>query len=360
MEMKDNNQEISKVARRLMRFFRERERVGSQQEKDELWSAIELKVRLRKNTQRLKYIISIAASAAVILGACWILRNQLFIPQDSILNVAQSDMTESEDVVLIMSDNKQVNIKSDSIVTYSKNGQILLQEEILEADKEKKEDDKIEYNQIIVPRGKRIQLILSDASRLWINSGSKVIYPRSFTGKKREIFVDGEVYLEVEKNKEMPFIVKTNNFDVQVLGTSFDICTYKGVESSVVLVRGAVNVKDNKGKKSELKPNEKIVINENGLGEKKIVDVNEYVGWINNLLVLKSQPLGEVFAKLHLYYDVKFEIDESVRNMALSGKLDLKDKIEDVVKSISKTAPITYTISNGKIIIEKKNDTMIK
>jgi len=357
--MKDNNRDTSKVARRLINFFRERERVGTQQEKDELWSAIERKVKSDKKARRLRYVISVAASAAVILGACWILRDRLFYPQDSILNVAQSDMTESEDVVLIMSDNKQVNIKSDSIVTYSKNGQILLQEEILDANGDKKED-KIEYNQIIVPRGKRIQLVLSDASRLWINSGSKVVYPRSFSGKKREIFVDGEVYLEVEKNKEMPFIVKTNNFDVQVLGTSFDICTYKGVESSVVLVNGIVNVKDNKGKKSELKPNEKIVINENGLGEKKIVDVSEYVGWINNLLVLKSQPLGEVFEKLYLYYDIKFEIDASVRNMPLSGKLDLKDQIEDVVKSISKTAPITYTISNGKIIIGKKNDTMIQ
>ncbi|MDR3059094.1 MAG: FecR family protein [Prevotella sp.] len=353
--MKEEKTNIDKVARRLINFFREKERIASQQEKDDLWHEIEHKVKVDKKSRRLRFIITAAASAAVIFSIIWIGKDKLFVPQvDHIKNIANSISTETEDILLVLSDDEQINIKSDSIVTYSKSGTISLQSETYETNTEKQKADEIEYNQIIVPKGKRIQVILSDESKLWVNSGTKVVYPRNFTEKKREIFVDGEVYLEVKHNKKVPFIVKTNQFDVQVLGTSFNICTYKSMESSVVLVNGLVDVKDYKGKKSELKPSQRIVIDENGLGEKKTVDTYEYTGWINNLLVLKSQPLNEVFEKLHLYYDINFDLEESVKNMPLSGKLDLKDNIEDIIKSISKTAPITYYKDNNKIVIKEK------
>lgn len=73
------------------------------------------------------------------------------------------------------------------------------------------EDDiKEEYNQIIVPKGKRSQIVLADNSKIWINSGSKVIYPRAFEGKYREIYVEGEVYLNVTHDTSKPFIVNTS------------------------------------------------------------------------------------------------------------------------------------------------------
>lgn len=90
------------------------------------------------------------------------------------------------------------------------------------------EDDiKEEYNQIIVPKGKRSQIVLADNSKIWINSGSKVIYPRAFEGKYREIYVEGEVYLNVTHDTSKPFIVNTSGFEVRVLGTSFNISAYK-------------------------------------------------------------------------------------------------------------------------------------
>ena len=99
-------------------------------------------------------------------------------------------------------------------VTYSATGQVQVNSNKLTED-----DGKEAYNQIIVPKGKRSQIVLADNSKIWINSGSKVIYPRTFEGKYREIYVEGEVYLKVAHDTSKPFIVNTSGFEVSVLGT---------------------------------------------------------------------------------------------------------------------------------------------
>ena len=105
-----------------------------------------------------------------------------------------------------------------------------------------------EFNQLIVPNGKRSTLILEDGTKLWVNAGSRIVYPVTFADKKREIYVNGEVFLEVTPDKKRPFIVKTKEMDVQVLGTSFNVMAYETDESSsVVLVTGAVQVNPSDG-----------------------------------------------------------------------------------------------------------------
>ncbi len=88
-------------------------------------------------------------------------------------------------------------------------------------------DEEHSFNQLIVPNGKRSTLALEDGTKMWINAGSRVIYPNKFKKNKREIYVDGEVYMEVARDEERPFVVKTNMLDVQVLGTSFNVMAYK-------------------------------------------------------------------------------------------------------------------------------------
>ena len=113
-----------------------------------------------------------------------------------------------------------------------------------------------EFNQLIVPNGKRSTLILEDGTKLWVNAGSRIVYPVTFADKKREIYVNGEVFLEVTPDKKRPFIVKTKEIDVQVLGTSFNVMAYETDESSsVVLVTGAVQVDTKDDEDFRLEPN---------------------------------------------------------------------------------------------------------
>ena len=134
-----------------------------------------------------------------------------------------------------------------------------------------------EFNQLIVPNGKRSTLILEDGTKLWVNAGSRIVYPVTFADKKREIYVNGEVFLEVTPDKKRPFIVKTKEIDVQVLGTSFNVMAYETDESSsVVLVTGAVQVDTKDDEDFRLEPNRMFSYNQ-GECDIKEVNVNDYI-----------------------------------------------------------------------------------
>lgn len=347
-------QNIQRVTRQLIRLFRNKEKAENTQNIDELWADVRRRVDREKAIKRRKYIISIAASAAVFLGIfLFINRNNSTgydTPSIKEAVFAFNDIADQENIILITGE-KQVTLDSGSIISYTENGQISTKSETINPKSSGTKE--VEYNKLIVPRGKKIQLILPDASKLWVNSGSQVVFPRTFTKKTRDIFVDGEVYLEVAHNENAPFIVSTNKFDVQVLGTSFNICTYKEFVSSVVLVDGHVKVKDFNGKSTELEPNQLITINANGFETKKQVNASEYISWINDMLILHAEPIEDVLNKLSIYYGVSFELKEPARNLLISGKLDLKNNINDIMRVISKAIPITYIREDGKLIVDK-------
>ena len=96
----------------------------------------------------------------------------------------------------------------------------------------------------MVPAGQRVELVLEDGTRVWLNSKSKLTYPTSFGKKEREVILDGEGYFEVTKNEKAPFIVKTHKYDIKVLGTTFNISAYQNKLSAfeTSLLEGAVEV----------------------------------------------------------------------------------------------------------------------
>ena len=195
-------------------------------------------------------------------------------------------------------------------VTYSATGQVQVNSNKLTED-----DGKEAYNQIIVPKGKRSQIVLADNSKIWINSGSKVIYPRTFEGKYREIYVEGEVYLKVAHDTSKPFIVNTSGFEVSVLGTSFNISAYKNQEkATVVLVEGSVNVKDQQNRHIKMVPNEKVELNQAGITGKAKVDARDYISWIDGTWTLQGESLKQVLQRLQDYYGQNIRCDTLVEN----------------------------------------------
>lgn len=198
-------------------------------------------------------------------------------------------------------------------------------------------------------------MTLSDGTHLWVNSGTRVIYPTHFEKEHREIYVEGEVFLDVYRNEKAPFIVRTKDFQVQVLGTSFNVSAYSLEKtSSVVLVKGSVNIKNHNRQQVKLTPGQLVNIHSNQLDAPQNVDVEPYICWIKNILMYTDDPLDKVFRKLNLYYGKEFVLDPEVESMQVSGKLDLKDKLEDVLHTISYSAPIEYKEVGDKIYVRKK------
>lgn len=206
-------------------------------------------------------------------------------------------------------------------------------------------------NQIIVPKGKRANIIFSDGTQIYVNADTRVIYPAVFAKDKREILVTGEAYLDVTPDSSRPFIVKTNAFNVKVLGTQFNVCVYGDEpKASVVLVEGRVEVENDKHVKEVLAPNQMIELGNKGVSIKE-VDVFEYICWKDNLMQVNDRKVGDVLNKLARYYGV---FDKEIAEIPLSGKLDLRGSLEDVVEIICQSLFLRQeTDKENNIIILK-------
>ena len=217
--------------------------------------------------------------------------------------------------------------------------------------------------QVIIPYGKRSSILLSDGTKVYLNAGSRLVFPQKFSGKNRKVYLKGEAYFDVFKNKEIPFIVSTDNINVTVHGTQFNLRDNNlENESEVVLVEGAVSLKDNSmmnflGKETNLIPNQKAVYNKenNKTSVESNVDVNYYISWKEGFLEFNRESILSVFKRLSHFYNVSFVTESSVElNRKISGKLDLKESLEDVMKVIADAAPITFRIEQDKIVINSK------
>lgn len=214
-----------------------------------------------------------------------------------------------------------------------------------------KEREIVYQQQLITQKGSRSQVVLSDGSKVWLNAGSKLDYPRQFNGKTRDVQLQGEAYFEVMKDSEKPFYVHTHAFDIKVLGTGFNVRAYPDEDSAVTsLVHGSVEVIVGKKEKRTLllQPNEKITLPMNAdidevakeINSKPVPDllmvkekmatvadtVQSETAWINNKLAFKKMPLEKVVLLLEKWFDadIRFK-NEDKKTLNFSGVYDKED-----------------------------------
>ena len=211
----------------------------------------------------------------------------------------------------------------------------------------------------IVPFGKQSKIILSDQTEVWLNAGSRLIYPTVFRGGKRKVQLQGEAYFKVSKDKSNPFIVETANSKIKVLGTSFNVKAYPGEKvEETVLVEGAVllNVGDQIfGKEVQLKPEQRIVLSGTDYSYSvSKVDVRDYTSWIDGLFVFNEEPLPSVLMRISRFYKLEIKWESDVETREISGKLDLKDDYQRVLSALALISDGTYVERNKTIYFKLK------
>ena len=202
------------------------------------------------------------------------------------------------------------------------------------------------WTRLTVPEGEHVDMTLSDGTRLYVNSGSEVEIPSVFDPEKRKIRMTGEVYLEVAKDAERPFFVETEDFDVRVYGTSFNVSAYPedGV-SSVVLVEGSVAVSAGDMTRF-IEPGQKMEIS-GGRMDVSDVDVMEYVGWKDRIIITGGQTLDQIMQKLARYYGADISVSDEVAGMMMNGKLDLQEDLSSVLDNLCILLPLEYERCKG-------------
>ena len=288
------------------------------------------------------YAASIVALLFICLGAYYLL-SESKLPETELTADIIDSLSKSGQVQVLLDGKQAVGLdKNNAEIRVNEDGTVIVDNKLVAASR----GEKISMNQIVVPYGKRSKIILPDGSSLWINSGSCISYGSDFT-TNRKLNVQGEVYLDVQKDSIHPFVVRTNHLEVRVLGTAFNVTDYaKDSETSVVLVRGSVDVKvDNKDKK-RLVPNQRLSA---GNGEISVneVDVYSYICWKDDIMNFDGQKLSSILKSLSRYY--KIEIIGNLGDEKCFGSLDLNSTLDEVLESISITTPLTI-IRKGEVI----------
>lgn len=196
----------------------------------------------------------------------------------------------------------------------------------------------IHYSEIIVPPGQMTQIKLSDGSKIWLNSGSVFKYPTEFDKSTREVFIDGEAFMEVAKNPHKPFVVNTHKFSVEVLGTSFNIDAYSDDnKADVTLVEGSVLLSSKeKNWKKKMVPGQIASIKNGELPLVSEVNTEFYVSWTEGKIVFRKESLETIAKKLERWYNVeiKFKSDE-LKKLEFSGTFLMYKPVEQVFRSLS-------------------------
>lgn len=189
------------------------------------------------------------------------------------------------------------------------------------------------YNLLTTPRGGEFQISLPDGSKVWLNAASSLKYPTSFPGK-RVVELTGQAYFEITQNASQPFVVKVNQMEVLVLGTSFAIMAYP--DEAVVnttLLTGAVIVKHQHNEK-KLQPGQQTVLNTAaGTMAVQTADIEKVMGWKNGLFDLEDTDLPTLLRQLSRWYDVDI-VDQSGRpaNRRFGGRVGREMSLTDVLK----------------------------
>ncbi|TRZ41305.1 FecR family protein [Robertkochia solimangrovi] len=220
-------------------------------------------------------------------------------------------------------------------------------------------NDKLAYNTLKVPFGRKFDLYLSDGTRVVLNSGSAIRYPVKFlSGDRREVTLIGEAYFDVAKNESAPFSVSTEELKVTVLGTEFNVTSYpEDTNVDVVLVEGSVALSAFDGaSRAMLEPGMKGALNKTSAENSIIVSqVNTavYTSWMTGRLIFRDMPFRNIARKLERQYNVKIVIeDEALSYEPFSGTLDHED-LEKVLSYFKDLYQMNYRIENEIIYISQ-------
>lgn len=211
----------------------------------------------------------------------------------------------------------------------------------------------LEYNTIETPNGGRYEIALPDGTHVWMNAASSLKYPASFASlKERRVELQGEAYFEVAKDKLHPFIVKTAQQEVKVLGTHFNINSYiDEPEVKTTLLEGSVNITALNSKNSKvLIPGQQAVVKGNDL---KVVDadVDQALSWKNGDFVFVGEDLKAVMRQVARWYDVEIEYQGNINSSGVVSTISRTKKLSQLLKALQVNQGIHFKVEGRRILV---------
>lgn len=327
-------------------------------QRPEYWAKMNRKVQeVVRRRRRIRFITYAALFILPVLGCClyFLHVDSNRVSKNSIPALTSISPGEKK-AILYTSDGTPVVLTQDTLdITESNGTRIFTQNNdgIVYVSQVGDSVEKI-YNTLVVPVRGEYDVTLSDGTRVWLNSSSSLKYPVFFSDSIREVYLDGEAFFDVAENKEKPFIVKTKDYMIRVLGTAFNIMDYSEDNySHTTLVRGKIEMRHEEVRRI-LIPGEQALVKEGKVSVRK-VDVNYYATWMKDRFYFDGESLENIMKKLSRWYGVgaKFR-DEKAKSYHFVGSVPKYGNIKDVCNVIELTTHVRFELENDEIIVIAK------
>ena len=290
-----------------------------------------------KRMIKLWYRYAAAAVVLMALGAGFYFYNTTALAPASVRFAAQDIAPGKNRAILTLSNGKKVALAATGTYNVTAAGA---------------ETTDTEFNTITTPRGGQYQINLSDGSSVWLNASSSLTFPVRFAKAERKVVLNGEAYFEIAKvvvsKEHLPFIVKTTQQTVQVLGTHFNIKSYAEDVATTTLLEGSVRVSSSQ-EEVTLQPGQQ-AIQLPGKIQVQQADFEEAMAWKNGLFMFSGQDLESIMKQVSRWYnvDVAFE-NEAIKRQAFKGSISRFKNISQLLEVLESTGSVHFKMEGRRI-----------
>ncbi len=324
--------------------------------KRKIWSSI-LSERSVAHSKRYLYP-KVAAAAAVLLVmgiAFYLFRNNSEVQQQEIAAQEEIIRPGGNNAYLTLADGKKINLTDmQEGMTLEQAGMKIVKrsngELVYEISNSSATGDRLGSNTIETPVGGQYQVVLPDGTKVWLNSSSSLEYPVTFAANERKVTLNGEAYFEVRSNKKKPFRVISEGQTVEVLGTKFNVNTYKDEPAvKTTLLEGSVKVSLATISKI-LRPGEQASIVGQNI-EISSVDTEQVVAWYKGDFVFDGAELKNIMRQISRWYDVEIIYQHDVGDIKFGGSISRSKDIQEVLKVLSMTKGVNFKVEGRRVLV---------
>lgn len=297
----------------------------------------------RARMKRLELRRWVAYAAAVVLLLCAGIFGYLY--QNSADLMIAENLPAKGKVILKLAGGQTVVLGEEQRVI-GEDGEVVIKDSSTHLSYQRltSNSNKIEYNELIIPRGAAYSLDLADGTKVWLNSDSYLRFPVVFPKDGREVELTGEAYFEVARDEKRPFTVKVGENRIEVLGTHFNISAY-GKEEGIftTLAEGSVRVKTS-NQETVLIPGEQAGMSWEGNDlEVRKVDVTLYTSWHLGVYEFRNAPLTEIADYLMRWYDIEILFQsENIKHKRFTGAFKRDDSLNFTLENLEKISGLRF------------------
>lgn len=307
------------------------------------------RIKTQKPKPYWQYAVAASIIIAVTIGAYFYQNSRDKIPQYSTPVKKQDLMPGTNKAILTLNDGKIIELGHDGDdTTINRHIKVLRKDGQLIYDSVKT-INQLAYNTLSVPRKGKYKLVLPDGSTVWLNSESSLRYPVSFPAQERKVFITGEAFFEVAKDKLKPFRVVAGDVTVQALGTQFNVNDYPNEPFiSATLIEGSVMISRGSNEKI-LKPSQQAQITNTDFN---IIDtdVMDVMAWKNNQFKFTNTSIDGIMRQIERWYDAEIVYKDKV-NLHLNATIEREVPVSKLLQLFEETNQVHFKIEENKIIV---------